>query len=161
MQRKHILGLSYSDQQKFWSKIQILGEDDCWEWQDSLNKDGYGTFYPDGSKIGYLAHRISLYLKTGEQDIIARHTCDNRACCNPHHLLWGNHQDNVDDMISRNRAVYSKGSNHGRAKLKEGQVLKIREAHLHGVRASELAHKYKVKVFCIHKIISRERWRHI
>ena len=31
------------------------------------------------------------------------HSCDNSICCNPHHLSWGSHQDNMDDMKQRDR----------------------------------------------------------
>ena len=32
------------------------------------------------------------------------HHCDNPACINPEHLYAGTHEDNVRDMIARNRA---------------------------------------------------------
>ena len=42
--------------------------------------------------------------------LVVRHTCDNRICVNPEHLEVGTHQDNMDDMVRRNRQA--KGNNH-------------------------------------------------
>lgn len=34
------------------------------------------------------------------------HRCDNTACINPSHLFVGTQRDNVDDMVSKGRAVF-------------------------------------------------------
>lgn len=33
---------------RFWSKVDVQGPDDCWEWQASLRTDGGGQFAVDG-----------------------------------------------------------------------------------------------------------------
>ena len=78
--------------------------DVCWEWTRRLNKkDGRPYFTVDGKERP--AYDIVLELSTGEaQDgRVARHSCDNRVCCNPRHLQWGTEQDNSDDMVERER----------------------------------------------------------
>ena len=49
-----------------------------------------------------VCHVINVELT---EDDLVRHTCDNRACINPEHLIPGTAQDNTDDMISRGRKV--------------------------------------------------------
>ena len=31
--------------ERFWSKVDKCGEDDCWEWQGKKNGKGHGEFY--------------------------------------------------------------------------------------------------------------------
>lgn len=73
----------------------------CLEWPYARSQ-GYGVLHLDGRKIG--AHQAVLGAwhtpKPGEE---VRHTCDNRACVNPMHLLFGSRQDNVNDMLARGR----------------------------------------------------------
>jgi hypothetical protein len=75
----------------------------CWEWTASKDKDGYGTFQLDGKKTP--AHRAAFILfiddlQEGEQVL---HSCDNPGCVKPVHLRVGTAQDNVNDMLERNR----------------------------------------------------------
>lgn len=51
---------SFYLQKRFWSKISITTLEDCWLWNRYLDKDGYGTFYYDGSSEK--AHRFSYKL---------------------------------------------------------------------------------------------------
>lgn len=76
----------------------------CWEWTRSLNKsDGRPYFTVDGVKKP--AYVWVLELVTGEQanGRSALHSCDNPTCCNPHHLRWGTHEENMADMVERER----------------------------------------------------------
>lgn len=158
---KIIPNLTEKDLKRFWSKVKIC-ESGCWEWQASKNQDGYGQIgiTRDSGPIMYQAHRVALFIKTGEQGEVARHSCDNPGCCNPDHLSWGTHQDNVDDKMNRGRHVQVKGERVITAKLTENDVRHIR---INGkvIGAKQLAKSYGVALSCIYKIINRETWKHV
>jgi hypothetical protein len=65
--------------ERFWEKVTIGGDDECWEWQAARNAKG-----------GFIA-----------DDICVLHHCDNPSCCNPAHLYAGTKKDNTRDMMQR------------------------------------------------------------
>lgn len=79
----------------------------CWPWHEDApvsGRDDRPTFTYKGRR--YLAYRVVYELFTGEElspDEVVRHKCDNKQCCNPHHLEKGTHQENMNDMKSRER----------------------------------------------------------
>ncbi len=110
---------------RFWSKVDMAKS--CWEWRGS-STTGYGTFSLNGRP--HLAHRIAWILHNGEPpgDSMILHNCDNRLCCNPDHLYPGSHQNNMDDMTSRNRQ--SAGTKHSELLLANrglGRVSKLKK----------------------------------
>lgn len=161
---KTLYQLSRKDLDRFWSKVDKKPDNTvCWEWKDKLNDGGYGDFSlsDNGKSSSFRAHRVSLFLATNQQDLVARHTCDNRACCNPHHLLWGDHQDNSDDKMSRNRGGHAWGSGHGMAKLKEYQVKRIREAYKDRLSPEFIAKRFNICVRHVYRIVNYENWRYL
>ena len=92
----------------------------CWIWKGKVNaKDGRPYITIQGARRS--AYRIVLELHSGEPSNgrQALHSCDNCICCNPHHLRWGSHQDNMDDMKERER--------HGMPKTVVRSILKLRD----------------------------------
>jgi len=89
---------------RFWSKIDIKGPDECWEYKESKIPQGYGQFWT-GIRTVY-AHRFAWEsfnkCKIPEGKLIL-HNCDNPSCCNPKHLYTGTHSDNMQDMLRRGR----------------------------------------------------------
>jgi hypothetical protein len=84
---------------RYWSKVDRRGPDECWPWLAGKGGHGYGVFYPGGGKQE-LAHRMALKLTVGEPEggrNHALHSCGNKPCCNPAHLRWGTHADNMND----------------------------------------------------------------
>lgn len=77
----------------------------CWEWRGHIRKsDGRPEYYYEGRRI--TAYRLVYELFTGstlEKGDMVRHKCDNKLCCNPHHLEKGTHQENMNDMKERER----------------------------------------------------------
>lgn len=81
------------------SHITINKLTGCWEcsgWKDS---GGYVSFYSE------CAHRVSyrIYKGTIPDGLLVCHSCDNPSCVNPDHLWVGTNQDNMDDMIRKER----------------------------------------------------------
>ena len=139
--------------ERFWSKVDKQGPDDCWNWTASRIQGGYGWFSIDYR--GWLAHRVAWTLTNGPipEGMCVLHDCDNPACCNPLHLFPGTLQDNVDDMVRKGRQT--------NLKLTGMQVLRIcRRYKAGGVTYRELAAEYGITRDQIGKIIRRESRDH-
>ena len=77
---------------------------ECWPWKGKVNaKDGRPYFTIQGKRRPVYVLALELYKGEEANGRIARHSCDNPICCNPHHLVWGTHQDNMNDMKERER----------------------------------------------------------
>ena len=144
----------------FWSKVQVAGLDECWEWTGSKFSKGHGQFGTGRNHgLSQQAHRTSFILTRGffPQGLIC-HTCHNRGCVNPTHLYEGTPQSNMDDKVKAGTASRFPGSSHPQAKLTEPQVVEI-------LRSSEtlakLARDYGVSPQCISGIRRRRSWKYL
>lgn len=88
-----------------WDRVDVSGEDDCWEWQGNRSTSGYGRF--TARKVeGVFAHRVMWEIANHRQipaGFYVLHSCDNPPCCNPAHLRIGTPADNMRDKLERGR----------------------------------------------------------
>lgn len=92
--------------ERFWPKVRIAGQNECWEWLASRNWKGYGRIGYRALACGYTAaHRAAWELTRGPipEGAWVLHRCDNPPCCNPAHLFLGTGKDNSDDMFRKGR----------------------------------------------------------
>jgi hypothetical protein len=142
---------------RFWSKVEVTQNTcRCWEWKARRNNWGYGEFKLNGAST--FAHRVAVQLAGVplKPDEVVMHSCDNPACCNPTHLVVGDHAMNVADRVAKSRSA--KGTKNGRSKLTEEQVLAIRADDR---PITVVARDYGVCVATISHIWKRRIWRHI
>jgi uncharacterized protein (DUF433 family) len=85
--------------------IDMGHNDVCWDWKGNINeKDGRPYFTIQGKRRAVYVIVLELHSGiTQQKGIMALHSCDNPICCNPFHLRWGTHQDNMNDMKERER----------------------------------------------------------
>lgn len=88
---------------RFWAKVLRQPGDGCWEWIGAKHTGGYGQLRIRGKLRN--THRLSWEIHNGEIPIglWVRHTCDNRACVRPEHLLLGTGAENAQDTVARGR----------------------------------------------------------
>ena len=131
----------------------------CLEWTGYRVATGYGQFWADGRRQS--AHRWIFQHQNGiiAEGLEVRHKCDNPRCVRVDHLELGSRQDNVDDMMERNRRASTKGTQNGRSKLSEEQVREIRR-HLAEKQLStrKIARMYSVSQGVVSNIKHRRIW---
>lgn len=82
---------------RFWTKVDIGGPDDCWLWTASCQSSGYGQFNAGDNNI-VLAHRFAYELEHGPvpDGHQVDHLCRVILCCNPAHLETVTQAVNLD-----------------------------------------------------------------
>ena len=101
---------------------------DCIEWAKSCNSKGYGQQWMPDLKTYRGAHRMAWEKANGREapkGMVVMHTCDNRKCVNPEHLVLGTYKDNTQDMLAKGRDGFT-GEKQYRHKLTEKEVRQIR-----------------------------------
>ncbi len=167
-ERTHITGICKPRkklEERFWEKVNIKGEDECWEWKAYINIGGYGTFNFE-NKVETLAHRVAYEITKGkiEKGKIVMHTCDNRLCVNPKHLRLGTHQDNMDDMVKKGRSFKRdmNGENNYNAKLTERDIREICLLYSsEKFTQQEIAEKIGVTQGNISLIVNNKNWKYV
>ncbi len=148
---------------RFWVKVEKQGPDDCWNWTAST-RAGYGALKSKGKVLS--AHCLSWVITHGPIPAgeVIRHSCDNRKCCNPAHLLSGSPKDNVHDQIKRGRFNHVRGEECYQAVLTEPLVRAIRILHQQtGDGYRVIAAKLGLQDYehAIQDVINQRTWKHI
>lgn len=155
--------ITEQQRQRFWSRINIKSDSECWEWLGTLRRrNGYGVITIRHKPV--FAHRLSYILTRGEipEGLYVCHTCDNKLCCNPAHLWLGTHADNCADKHQKGRANSPKGEFHYKAILTEASVLEIRKQYASGNKTQRgLAKEYGVDQSTISYAISEKNWKSV
>lgn len=154
----YILG---DDNARFDSYVELIPETSCHWWAGNSSSNGYGSIRIEGKHA--LAHRYA-YARAhgpipkgeGYHGTVVMHTCDNKLCVNPEHLVLGSQSSNLDDMVKKGRGA--KGVKSGKAKLTESDIARIRFG---GESTSHLASALGVGCNAILCVRTRKTWRHI
>lgn len=152
---------------RFWEKVKKTPAG-CWLWMGSKEHFGHGHIGNKGKMLK--AHRLAWEFENGKipDGLHCLHKCDNPSCVNPSHLFLGTHQDNMRDMISKNRQS---------SKLTKKQVIKMRQYYMlrgrrghgrwrhfkkpKGISFKELGKKFNVKKQAAWKAINHVTWNHV
>lgn len=126
-----------------WSKKYSVDGNGCWNWNGSLDRDGYGRF---GRGETTKAHRIVWIKKKGEipEGMHLDHLCKNRKCVNPKHL----------EIVTPKQNVRRSDTTH----LTFTDAQTIRALSVKGIEGKALAKNYLVSPSTISMIVNRKRW---
>ena len=122
---------------------------DCINHTGCVQNTGYGQVRRAGKL--WLAHRWAAHVAHGPcpEGKVVRHTCDNRLCINPKHLVYGTQGDNMVDRRDRG-GIFNKLDADDAATIKkrlaDGEILRT------------VAEDYGVSITMIHYIKTGRQW---
>jgi hypothetical protein len=158
-----LLELDSQEEARFWAKVQKCGPDDCWPWIAKSITWGYGSWRV--RKVLFRSNRVAWVLTKRQlvpDGLDVRHSCHNRACCNPAHLSPGTRKQNMQDSVRAGRTKGIRvGSKNGRAQLDEAKVRKIKHMLKSGVRHVDIAERVGISRSMITLINTGHSWSHV
>lgn len=143
---------------RFWKNVDIKTLNQCWNWRLGVDHDGYGKVRIGGRAL--IAHRVAFALgqetELPGRDTEIRHTCDNRRCCNPKHLVAGSHTDNMQDMLLRGRRSVAANWH---LKLEKTRADQLRFDFQNGLSKRALSRKYNIVTKHVRDILKGISWK--
>jgi hypothetical protein len=128
--------------ERYWDKVEVRGEGECWPWigsQCGYSGGGRYVLYgqirgADGRKL--LAHRVGWELAHGVPpgEMLVLHTCDYPLCQNPAHWFLGTHKDNTQDALAKGRKLGPKPN--------EAKLAAMRAMRRAGARVATIAAEF-------------------
>jgi hypothetical protein len=168
---------------RFWGKVDVRGEDECWEWTaKTRSRAGYGAMRISSMGRNVVASRISCILAHGlppEGLKNSLHSCDNPPCCNPRHLRWGTQKHNVKDAQDRGRhinpptvrdnpewearrlAAMPRGEAVANQTLTEAQAREIFRLHMAHNNVTQIASEVGAAKHVVADVVRGRSWRHL
>ena len=159
--------VSQKDVDRFWSKVDVGSATECWGWNLTATRDGYGLFSAGGTlhrctRFAYVHRGGVINSNNIQRGLRISTTCGNKMCCNPSHMKTFSHQEIWDNMAKNNRITV--GSKHKMAKLKESDILQMRARYVYRSATDGFAaigRDYGVTTGCVRDICIRKTWRHV
>jgi hypothetical protein len=156
---------------RLWEKVErgseYSGQSGCWIWKGSRSPNGYGTINID--RIPRFVHRVVYELLYGPipkwPERVVMHTCDNRLCVRPEHLMLGTQSDNLKDSVQKGRFISTRvryGEASHFARLTQSQVDDIRALYWDTgtITTGQLARQYGVGIDAIRRAVNFETYSH-
>jgi HNH endonuclease len=135
----------------------------CWLWLGARNRKGYGARFSLGRRGegGDEAHRLAWTLLSGEipASQYVLHRCNVPCCVNPEHLYLGDHAQNMADMVRLGRQA--RGSRQGHTKLRETDVVRMRDRVDAGEPQKSVASAFGVSPATVNRIVKGQSWTHV
>jgi hypothetical protein len=134
---------------------------DCWLTNLKSFNNGYIQIKVKGKK--QLIHRLVYELNYGDipPDKLVSHSCKNKGCINPSHLVLVTFQE-MKKLRKYTKSSRNQGENHGKSKLDNQKVSEIKllisENHL---TLGQIAYKYRVSYSTVYQIKIGRRWKHL
>ena len=120
----------------------------CTDHAGTVTNTGYGQVRRQGKT--WLAHRWAAHIAHGPcpAGMVVRHTCDNRLCINPEHLIYGTQGDNLNDRKERHvyRKLDREAANTIKSRSLSGEVMRL------------IAVDYGISIAMVHNIKSGRQW---
>jgi len=147
------------------SAVMSATPDQCLEWDYATNGVGYAQICItlDGTPTNIYVHRLAFFIKNGylpvytRVDGLIRHTCHNRRCYNPFHLITGTAKDNTQDAIEANRLA--EGTKHGRAKLSLDDLDLIKNMKSAGYTNVDIAEKVGIHPRTLYTLLAGKSYK--
>ena len=121
------------------------------------------TLYKGGRKITKRIHLLVLvaFVSKRRKGKVACHNDGDTYNNNMNNLRWDTQKSNVADKKKHGTDNYAQGESHYNAKLKEKEVIEIKQKLSRGAKMSSLSQEYGVHSRTIWKIARGKLWRHI
>lgn len=141
-----------------WFWMHVNKTETCWEWTRATTRDGYGKVRY-GAAGSVATHRVAWELTHGliPDGMWVLHHCDNRLCARPDHLYLGDANDNMADMVKRERA--KRGEENGNNVLTEEQAKQIKQLREEGMLYREIAAHLQVPMRLVTDVASGRTWK--